>query len=162
VQALFRLEASLYRPWPKIPLTGTRKAQPAELLSFSPLSPHSTCRRIPNESCFANPIHKLIPPTNNRRSPLDISLAAKIWQTSAASFEYQQFPVQVLAVDVPTRLPQRAFAHVLRLAVFLGGRSFQVRLANRHDRQTSSRHLPTADSRALFGTTCDFCEIPKK
>jgi hypothetical protein len=62
-----------------------------------------------------------------------------MWQTSAASFEYQQIPVQDLVADVPTRLPQRAFAHVLRLDVFLGGRSLQVRLASRQGRQTSSR-----------------------
>jgi hypothetical protein len=39
-----------------------------------------------------------------------IPLAATNWQTSAASFELQRIPAQVLTVDVPTRQPQRVCA----------------------------------------------------
>jgi hypothetical protein len=103
---------------------------------------------------------QLIPPTNNLRSPLDIPLAATIWQTSAASFEYQQITVQVLAVDEPTQLPQRAFAHVLRLAVFLGQGRYQVRLANRQGRQTSSRQTSFQGVFVRVSPGC-YSEIPR-
>jgi hypothetical protein len=55
-------------------LTRSVKSQPAEFISSSPLFPHSTMRRIPNESCFASPIHKRVLPTNCLGSPLDIPL----------------------------------------------------------------------------------------
>jgi hypothetical protein len=50
---------------------------------------------------------------------------------------------------MPTRLPLRAIAHVLRLAVVVGGRMLQVRIPNRQRYQTSSRKVAVFSASAL-------------